>query len=84
MVYRTEYMVYGMWLGLKVVPMSLLWGLCMYYRGTWTRLWGLFVYLSQWLTGELQISFTSVVGPYEEVRTSFPLWLENRVAIGGT
>ena len=30
---------YCIYLGLKVVPMSLLWGIYMYYSGTWT-LWG--------------------------------------------
>ena len=29
--------IYGIYLGLKVVPVSLLLGLCMYYIGTWTH-----------------------------------------------
>ena len=27
----------GIYLGLKVVPISIFWGLCMYYRAAWTH-----------------------------------------------
>ena len=32
-------MVFGIRLGLKGVPVFLLWGLCVYYKDTWNRGW---------------------------------------------
>ena len=31
------YMVYGIYLGLRVAPISLFWGPSMYYKETWVR-----------------------------------------------